>query len=145
MGRQLASKIELLGIKVDGTKIEEADIEIDDEIVSFSNNPDKEKRLEEFPVEISNIKKVNLDISAMLAYVSSVCNGSADLYELPEGVLAQQAAWERLRPQKPVLETFFKGMHLLEINDLIVEAFLLLVPLIEIIIPRERIILLPNR
>lgn len=113
MGRKLASKIEYLGIKVEGTRTEEADIEIEDEIASFNNNPDKVNKLEEFPLEVSNIKKVNLDISAMLAYVSSVCNGSANLYELPEGVLAQQAEWERLRPQKPVLETFFEGINLI--------------------------------
>lgn len=57
----------------------------------------------------SNISKVNLDVSAMLAYVSSVTNGSCDKYEFSVPVLSQQAKWECERPQKPILDEFFKG------------------------------------
>ncbi|XP_064212219.1 UPF0415 protein C7orf25 homolog isoform X2 [Tribolium castaneum] len=82
--RDLATKIENLGIIVNNLKL--------------SN--------------ISLINKVNLDVSAMLAYVSSVCNGSANLYDFSVHVLAQQAEWERQRPQKPILDDFFAGKKL---------------------------------
>lgn len=62
-----------------------------------------------FSVCTSNISKVNLDVSAMLAYVSSVTNGSCDKYEFSVPVLNQQAKWECERPQKPILDEFFKG------------------------------------
>lgn len=58
----------------------------------------------------SDISKVNLDVSAMLAYVSSVTNGSCDKYEFSVPVLAQQADWECKRPVKPILDDFFKGI-----------------------------------
>lgn len=57
----------------------------------------------------SNISKVNLDVSAMLAYVSSVTNGSCDKYEFSVPVLSQQAKWECERPQKTILDEFFQG------------------------------------
>lgn len=47
----------------------------------------------------------------MLAYCSSVTNGSANLYDFNVPVLKQQAEWERLRPQKPILDAFFKGKN----------------------------------
>lgn len=57
----------------------------------------------------AHIRKVNLDVSAMLAYVSSVTNGSCNLYEFSVPVLKQQAKWESERPQKPILDSFFQG------------------------------------
>lgn len=60
-------------------------------------------------VSKNNIIKVNLDVSAMLAYCSSVTNGSAGMYEYSVPVLKQQAAWELERPQKPILDQFFKS------------------------------------
>lgn len=59
------------------------------------------------------IKKINLDVSAMLAYVSSVTNGSCKLYEFSVPVLKQQAQWESERPQKPILDSFFQGAYFL--------------------------------
>ena len=42
---------------------------------------------------------LNLDITAMIAYVSALTNGCAD-YVFKEPILSQQAEWERLRPGK---------------------------------------------
>lgn len=79
--------------------------------------PSESKKCDESPVSelstkcTSDICKVNLDVSAMLAYVSSVTNGSCDKYEFSVPVLSQQAKWECLRPQKPILDDFFKGLN----------------------------------
>lgn len=55
------------------------------------------------------INRLNLDVSTMLAYTSSVTNGSCGKYNFNVPVLAQQAEWECLRPVKPVLDKLFEG------------------------------------
>ena len=50
--------------------------------------------------------RLNLDITAMIAYVSALTNGHAD-HEFTEAILAEQASWERERPVKPVLDRLF--------------------------------------
>lgn len=54
------------------------------------------------------MSRVNLDVTAMIAYVSAVTNGHAHK-KLRGNVLNQQAAWERQSPVKPVLDQFFEG------------------------------------
>ncbi len=54
---------------------------------------------------------LNLDITAMIAYVSALTNGCAD-YTFKEPILSDQATWERDRPVKPVLDRLFEGKHL---------------------------------
>jgi hypothetical protein len=54
-------------------------------------------------------EKLNLDVTAMLAYVSSLTNGRCN-FEFKEPVLTQQAEWEKARPVKPVLDQLFQGM-----------------------------------
>lgn len=56
----------------------------------------------------SEIKTLNLDVTAMMAYVSNMTNGHCD-YVFKQEVLTQQSAWESERPVKPVLERLFKG------------------------------------
>lgn len=58
-----------------------------------------------------NIDKVNLDVSAMIAYVSSLTNGHCN-YAFKVPVLTQQAEWERQRPVKPILDELFCGKRL---------------------------------
>lgn len=118
----IATKLESLGIIVKGERIIDTAVYYD----SSSSNSDSDadasdedeilnERLCNPNVSdlstknISNITKVNLDVSAMLAYCSSVTNGSAILYDFNVPVLKQQAEWERLRPQKPILDGFFNG------------------------------------
>ncbi|CAH2014291.1 unnamed protein product [Acanthoscelides obtectus] len=111
---QIASKLENIGITVRGERIcdqmvlsssesDASDYEHDNIDRKVSNVADLSTK------DISNISKINLDVSAMLAYCSSVTNGSAVLYDFNVPVLKQQAEWERLRPQKPILDGFFKG------------------------------------
>ena len=46
---------------------------------------------------LSNSGTLNLDITAMIAYVSALTNGFAN-FVFKEPILSQQAEWERLRP-----------------------------------------------
>lgn len=115
VGSHIAVKLESFGIIVQGDRVNDTPLELD-------SDSDIE---EEYPTyfripnvsdlstkDIANINKVNLDVSAMLAYCSSVTNGSAELYDFNVPVLKQQAEWERLRPQKPILDAFFNGKTL---------------------------------
>ncbi|XP_023708856.1 UPF0415 protein C7orf25 homolog isoform X3 [Cryptotermes secundus] len=56
-------------------------------------------------------EKLNLDVTAMLAYVSGLTNGRCN-FEFKEPILTQQAEWERARPVKPVLDQLFEGKSL---------------------------------
>jgi hypothetical protein len=116
LGNNLATKIESFGIRVEGARLRDVDIDEDDDVDTTSfvqrEKSDDINNSNLSTPDISHITKINLDVSAMLAYVSSVCNGSASLYEFSVRVLAQQAEWERLRPQKPILDEFFKGKKL---------------------------------
>ena len=56
--------------------------------------------------------RLNLDITAMIAYVSALTNGHAD-HHFTEPILAEQAAWERERPVKPVLDRLFGSKKLI--------------------------------
>lgn len=95
--QKLAEILQNIGVVVQG------------EILGDSTNQETEDRERCLSKCTLNITKVNLDVSAMLAYVSSVTNGSCDKYEFSVPVLSQQAKWECDRPQKPILDRFFKG------------------------------------
>lgn len=56
---------------------------------------------------ISNIDKLNLDVTTMLAYVSALTNGSNFAYV--DKILAQQSALEKSSPVKAMLEKIFQG------------------------------------
>lgn len=114
--------MESLGINVKGERISDPTLELNSN--SDSSDSDIDVSNENYPINericnsnvselstknISNITKINLDVSAMLAYCSSVTNGSANLFDFNVPVLKQQAEWERLRPQKPLLDAFFNG------------------------------------
>lgn len=118
----IANKLESFGITVKGERIIDNFVNFRNSSESnsseFEESDEDDALIEKFSNQnisdlstknISNIPKVNLDVSAMLAYCSSVTNGSATLYDFNVPVLKQQAEWERLRPQKPILDAFFKG------------------------------------
>jgi len=63
-------------------------------------------------IEDAKITCLNLDVSTMLAYVSSLTNGGAH-FKFDAPVLSQQAANERCNPVKPLLEALFCGRTLL--------------------------------
>eukprot|EP00095_Tigriopus_kingsejongensis_P007623 snap_masked-scaffold995_size72343-processed-gene-0.7 protein:Tk07623 transcript:snap_masked-scaffold995_size72343-processed-gene-0.7-mRNA-1 annotation:"hypothetical protein L798_14662" len=55
---------------------------------------------------------LNLDITAMIAYVSALTNGQAH-YRFKEKILTEQAEWERQRPVKAHLEAIFRDKTLI--------------------------------
>ena len=56
--------------------------------------------------------KLNLDITAMIAYVSSLTNGR-NMFQYKEKILSEQAAWERSNPVKPELDKIFLNKELI--------------------------------
>jgi len=56
--------------------------------------------------------KINLDITAMIAYVSALTNGR-NWFQFSEKILSQQAEWERKSPVKPFLDNIFKDKELI--------------------------------
>ncbi|KAL1505890.1 hypothetical protein ABEB36_005344 [Hypothenemus hampei] len=119
VGTNLAAKLEKKGITVKGNRSEVCDILLNSDSDEDSSDNDT-KHFASHSINhqdlstknIGNIKKLNLDVSAMLAYCCSVANGSAYLYDFDVPVLKQQAEWERQRPVKPILNKFFKDKQL---------------------------------
>ncbi|CAH0729306.1 unnamed protein product, partial [Brenthis ino] len=62
--------------------------------------------------ESQDISLLNLDVTAMMAYVSNMTNGHCH-YVFKQDVLTQQSAWEAERPVKPLLEKLFEGKTLI--------------------------------
>lgn len=64
----------------------------------------------DFTVDVNNLEldTLNLDVTAMMAYVSNMTNGHCN-YIFKQAVLTQQAQWESGRPVKPILEKMFHG------------------------------------
>lgn len=56
---------------------------------------------------------LNLDVTAMLAYVSDLSNGGCDCNFSDSKILNEQAANERVNPVKPFLDKTFKGKRLI--------------------------------
>ncbi|KAB0801949.1 hypothetical protein PPYR_04135 [Photinus pyralis] len=101
ISNDLSETLEELGIVVRRTRIEhhvENGYSADSSDLSTKN--------------VSHILKINLDVSAMLAYVSSITNGSCNRYKFTTPVLIQQAEWESRRPVKPILDAYFQGKNL---------------------------------
>ncbi|KAK7070216.1 hypothetical protein SK128_013441 [Halocaridina rubra] len=58
------------------------------------------------------IKKINLDVTALIAYVSSTTNGGAH-FIFADKALTEQAEWERKNAVKIALDKYFQGCELL--------------------------------
>lgn len=54
---------------------------------------------------------LNLDVSTMIAYVSSLTNGNCQ-YNFNEAILTDQASRERISPVKPILDELFNDRNL---------------------------------
>lgn len=57
--------------------------------------------------EMQNMK-LNLGVTTLIAYVSSLTNGGSH-YNFETEILKQHAEWERARPVKPILDKLFEG------------------------------------
>lgn len=117
----LANKLKSVGVTVKGEILpnsylsednndswgeESSDDECQEQSEESSLNPMPEC-MDEHP----EIKTLNLDVTAMMAYVSNMTNGHCN-YIFKQEVLSQQAAWEVERPVKPILERLFKDKTL---------------------------------
>jgi len=112
----LDRKIRSKGAAVDGVivNIEEVDEDSDEESDSDdeeSDDDDDEWTEPEFDENVDTTR-LNLDITAMIAYVSALTNEDKKL-RFNEKILNDQAEWERRRPVKPVLENLFKEKELI--------------------------------
>lgn len=90
-------------------------LELEAKGVFVVNSLDENKSLipsELFLKHYNNINTLNLDITAMIAYVSNLTNGHCDI-ELKEPLLAEQARWERERPVNTILNPLFNGKNLI--------------------------------
>lgn len=65
---------------------------------------------------LGGIGKLFLDITCMVAYVSSMTNGGAN-YRFPRTIYNQQAEWERKSPAKPKLDALFQGKELVTCRE----------------------------
>ena len=74
-----------------------------------SEESEEEAELDEEGIDES---KLNLDITAMIAYVSSLTNGR-NMFQYKEKILSEQAAWERSNPVKPELDKIFLNKELI--------------------------------
>ena len=122
----LARRLEKRGVRVQGEVVpsdypepeddsssssEEDDEEEDEDALNTSNSQRCDRQEEETPKEVDS-SRLNLDITAMIAYVSALTNGHSN-YEFKEPILSQQALWERQRAVKPILEELFRGKKLI--------------------------------
>ncbi|PZC85503.1 hypothetical protein B5X24_HaOG216611 [Helicoverpa armigera] len=112
----LANKLKAVGVIVKGEILPNSN-PCDDSNDSWSEESDDEECLQESQEmpqcmdEHPEIKTLNLDVTAMMAYVSNMTNGHCN-YVFKQEVLTQQSAWEAERPVKPILERLFKDKTL---------------------------------
>ncbi|XP_053604197.1 UPF0415 protein C7orf25 homolog [Plodia interpunctella] len=113
----LANKLKAVGVIVKGEILpDSSQSEICDESYDSESsdeesiNNSQKTTLEEVShcmEDHPEINTLNLDVTAMMAYVSNMTNGHYN-YVFKQDVLTQQCAWEAERPVKPVLEKLFE-------------------------------------
>ncbi|XP_050669969.1 UPF0415 protein C7orf25 homolog isoform X2 [Leptidea sinapis] len=119
--KNLAFKLKGLGVVVKGDIVSSSQKENLHEYESSDEDSLRETRqlegllLQDLPLspnaEETRIDILNLDVTAMMAYVSNMTNGHCN-YIFKQEVLTQQSAWESERPVKPILEKLFEGKTL---------------------------------
>lgn len=116
--KALADRLASLGIIVSGRRLDMCDLlcqepESDSGVLQTCVSNSCAEGSE--PVSVTDCchgdQRLNLDVTAMLAYVSALTNGRCNS-EFKEPILNQQAEWERERPVKPVLDRLFEGKSL---------------------------------
>lgn len=127
--KTLADRLDLLGITVSGRRLGNSELHLQDAACDSANDDELETCVSKRCADVHcsmlssgtccvincshDDQKLNLDVTAMLAYVSGLTNGRCN-FKFKESVLTQQAEWERARPVKPVLDRLFEGMELLD-------------------------------
>ncbi|XP_076242081.1 UPF0415 protein C7orf25 homolog isoform X1 [Calliopsis andreniformis] len=128
----LAMRLEQMGVIVEGDKIhskDETDIDmhegdtklstwtcsvgsVEEPLVNYKENIQSDLETLSTSSFATEIKVLNLDVSALLAYVTNMTNGY-DHFIYREPLLTQQAEMERKRPVKPILEKLFENKELI--------------------------------
>nr|CAG4646547.1 EOG090X0CWG [Macrothrix elegans] len=124
IGVSLASKLRKMGIQVEGNLIalDESHPVIEDsedeesDVGEETTSEDEEISADlELPPPVApptvHQDKLFLDITCMVAYVSSMTNGGAG-FRFPKAIYNQQGEWERKRPAKSLLDALFAGKQL---------------------------------
>lgn len=105
----LSQKLIKVGVTVHGTVVqsklscesEEDSFEGADQFDCNSNAPMQDI--------VPNTDCLNLDISTMICYVSSLTNGGSHR-TFREAILSEEAESEKKKPVKPILDELFKGV-----------------------------------
>ena len=105
------------GAEVKGELVSVGDEQDESEESEKESDEDNESLEDEEDVRVDidagiDHSRLNLDITAMIAYVSALTNGGCN-FTFKEPVLCQQAAWEREKPVKTLLDSLFSGKELL--------------------------------
>ena len=110
------------GVEVKGELVSVEEVQGDESSESEGEFEDDDESLEDEEAGVGDLvgreeegidhSRLNLDITAMIAYVSALTNGGNN-FTFREPVLCQQAAWERERPVKALLDSVFSGKQLL--------------------------------
>jgi len=113
---RLRRRVMKIGAAAEGTLVDDEtlDDDIDSETDEDSSSSDSEE-VEDDTEDVNDFgvddTKLNLDITAMIAYVSAMTNGR-NWFKFQEKILTEQSEWERQRPVKPVLDKMFTGKQL---------------------------------
>jgi hypothetical protein len=115
--KTLADRLALLGVTVSGRRLESSELSLQESHCDSANNYSTPTYASKSCTAVSSSvidcshsdEKLNLDVTAMLAYVSGLTNGRCN-FKFKEPVLNQQAEWETARPVKPVLDQLFQGV-----------------------------------
>ena len=112
-----AEKLKNLGISIHGEIVPTTNFDYDDEDDEDDVEDENDENFHDENILLDkhqsiNSSVLNLDITAMIAYVSALTNGYAN-YEFQETILSQQASWERQKPAKPILDEIFRDKRLI--------------------------------
>jgi len=118
--KSLHRRISKIGAQVDGEIVVTGDEEEDDgdeDDDGFSDHMESSSEESETEADYDGIDgidetKLNLDITAMIAYVSALTNGR-NMFQYKEKILSEQAVWERSNPVKPELDKIFLNKELI--------------------------------
>lgn len=125
----LASKLTVLGVEVEGSVVEvddDSQSEASDSSSEWSSEEESTKELSSSkdlkccPVSALQKDTIYLDITCMVAYVSSMTNGGA-YFVFPKAIYNQQAEWERNDPAKPKLDALFGHNQLITCREALLD------------------------
>ncbi|XP_057377328.1 UPF0415 protein C7orf25 homolog [Daphnia carinata] len=126
----IVAKLKKRGVEVEGEIRPIMENSFSESDTSSSDSDDDSEGYEEYnemyrglstspDTNLDNAKqsdKLFLDITCMVAYVSSMTNGGAN-YIFPRAIYNQQAEWERSSPAKPKLDALFEDKHLVTCRE----------------------------